>query len=82
VAKVAAWQTPMRMNDTTRTYFERLATLSTAEDAARYTGENRPKQTSQHNFKSIKHHSRYRVNVSLQKSARSAIWQSERAQRR
>jgi acetylornithine deacetylase/succinyl-diaminopimelate desuccinylase-like protein len=38
VAKVAAWQTPMRLNDTTRTYFERLATLSTPEEAARYNG--------------------------------------------
>ncbi|MBM3812326.1 MAG: M20/M25/M40 family metallo-hydrolase [Acidimicrobiia bacterium] len=36
VAKVAAWQTPMRLNDTTRAYFERLATLSSPEDAARY----------------------------------------------
>ena len=38
VAKVAAWQTPMRLNDTTRTYFERLASLSTPERAARYNG--------------------------------------------
>ncbi len=36
VAKVGTWQTPMRLNDTTRTYFERLAKLSTPEDAARY----------------------------------------------
>jgi len=36
VAKVAAWQTPMRLNDTTRAYFERLAKLSTPEVAARY----------------------------------------------
>lgn len=38
VAKVAAWQTPLRLNDTTRTYFERLAGLSTPERAARYNG--------------------------------------------
>lgn len=38
VAKVAAWQPPMRLNDTTRTYFERLATVSTPEEAARYNG--------------------------------------------
>ena len=38
VAKVAAWQTPMRLNDTTRTYFERLAGLSSPERAARYNG--------------------------------------------
>ncbi len=36
IAKVAAWQTPMRLNETTRTFFERLAAISSAEDAARY----------------------------------------------
>lgn len=36
IAKVAAWQTPMRLNDTTRAYFERLAKLSPPEAAARY----------------------------------------------
>jgi acetylornithine deacetylase/succinyl-diaminopimelate desuccinylase-like protein len=36
VAKVAAWQPPMRLNDVTRAYFERLATISTPEEAARY----------------------------------------------
>jgi acetylornithine deacetylase/succinyl-diaminopimelate desuccinylase-like protein len=36
VAKVAAWQTPMRLNETTRTYFERLARISPPEEAARY----------------------------------------------
>lgn len=36
VAKLSAWQTPMRLNETTRTFFERLATISAPEDAARY----------------------------------------------
>ena len=36
VEKVGRWETPMRLNDTTRTYFEKLATISTAEKAARY----------------------------------------------
>ncbi|HKQ79563.1 MAG TPA: M20/M25/M40 family metallo-hydrolase [Blastocatellia bacterium] len=36
VAKVAAWRTPTRLNETTRAYFERLAKLSSPEDAARY----------------------------------------------
>ena len=36
VAKVAAWRTPMRLNETTRTFFERLAQISPAEDAARF----------------------------------------------
>jgi acetylornithine deacetylase/succinyl-diaminopimelate desuccinylase-like protein len=36
VAKVAAWQPPMRLNDITRAYFERLATISAPAEAARY----------------------------------------------
>src|SRR5580693_9843341 len=36
VDKVGRWRTPMRLNDTTRTYFEKLATISTSEKAARY----------------------------------------------
>jgi acetylornithine deacetylase/succinyl-diaminopimelate desuccinylase-like protein len=36
VAKVAFWDPPMRFNDTTRTYFEKLAQVSTPEDAARF----------------------------------------------
>jgi acetylornithine deacetylase/succinyl-diaminopimelate desuccinylase-like protein len=38
VAKIAAWLPPMRLNDTTRAYFERLATISTPEEASRYNG--------------------------------------------
>jgi len=38
VSRIAAWEPPMRLNDTTRTYFERLATISTPEQAARYNG--------------------------------------------
>jgi acetylornithine deacetylase/succinyl-diaminopimelate desuccinylase-like protein len=37
-AKLGAWQTPMRLNETTRTYFERLAAISPPEQAARYRG--------------------------------------------
>jgi acetylornithine deacetylase/succinyl-diaminopimelate desuccinylase-like protein len=36
VSKVGAWQPPMRLNDTTRTYFERLAQVSDPESAQRY----------------------------------------------
>jgi acetylornithine deacetylase/succinyl-diaminopimelate desuccinylase-like protein len=36
VARLHAWQTPVRFSDTTRTYFERLATISDGDDAARY----------------------------------------------
>ncbi len=41
VAKLGAWQTPTRLNDTTRTYFEKLATVSAPADAARYNGLSR-----------------------------------------
>ena len=36
VEKVGRWQTPMRLNDTTRAYFERLAAISPPEQAAVY----------------------------------------------
>ncbi len=36
VAKVGTWETPMRLNDTTRTYFEKLASISSPDQAARY----------------------------------------------
>ncbi len=36
IDKVAMWDPPMRFNDTTRYYFEKLATISSPEDAARY----------------------------------------------
>jgi acetylornithine deacetylase/succinyl-diaminopimelate desuccinylase-like protein len=36
IAKVNAWKSPVLLNETTRTYFNRLATVSSAADAARY----------------------------------------------
>ena len=36
VAKIGAWSSPMRLNDTTATYFERLAVVSPPDEAARY----------------------------------------------
>jgi acetylornithine deacetylase/succinyl-diaminopimelate desuccinylase-like protein len=38
VEKVGTLQTPMRLNDTTRTYFEKLATISAPDKADRYNG--------------------------------------------
>ncbi|HWE50337.1 MAG TPA: M20/M25/M40 family metallo-hydrolase [Bryobacteraceae bacterium] len=38
VAKIGTWETPMRLNETTRTYFEKLAAMSTPAQAARYNG--------------------------------------------
>jgi len=36
VARITAFQTPMRLNETTSSFLERLATISTPEDAMRY----------------------------------------------
>lgn len=36
IAKIADWQTPMRLNETTRAFFTRLAEISPPEEAARY----------------------------------------------
>jgi hypothetical protein len=38
VEKIAMWDPPMRFNDTTRYYFEKLAGISSPEEAARYKG--------------------------------------------
>ncbi|MBX9600703.1 MAG: M20/M25/M40 family metallo-hydrolase [Bryobacteraceae bacterium] len=43
VAKVSAWEPPVRLNDTTRAYFERLATVTDDPEAkARYNGVLNP----------------------------------------
>jgi acetylornithine deacetylase/succinyl-diaminopimelate desuccinylase-like protein len=47
IAKIGAWEPPMRLNDTTRTYFERLANVSTPVQAARYKNLTNPAQTAQ-----------------------------------
>jgi acetylornithine deacetylase/succinyl-diaminopimelate desuccinylase-like protein len=38
VEKIALWDPPMRLNDTTRSYFEKMANIGTPEQAARYKG--------------------------------------------
>src|SRR5215472_10476546 len=47
VAKVGTWETPMRLNDTTRTYFEKLAAISTPDRAARYNALLDPKRSGE-----------------------------------
>ena len=47
VAKVGTWETPMRLNDTTRTYFEKLAGISPPEKAARYNALLDPKRAEE-----------------------------------
>ncbi len=46
VEKAARWEPPMRLNDTTRTYFEKLATISPPEAAARYKDLLNPQRTA------------------------------------
>jgi acetylornithine deacetylase/succinyl-diaminopimelate desuccinylase-like protein len=46
VSAAAAWQTPMRLNDTTRDYFERLAAASDPETARRYNGIMHPERSA------------------------------------
>ncbi len=45
VQKVGTWETPMKLNDTTRTYFEKLAGMSPPERAARYKALLNPATT-------------------------------------
>ena len=44
VGRLAAWQSPLRLNETTRAYFDRLADISSPEQAARYRGVIDPAQ--------------------------------------
>jgi acetylornithine deacetylase/succinyl-diaminopimelate desuccinylase-like protein len=47
VAKLGTWETPMRLNDTTRTYFEKLAAISPPDKAARYNALLDPKRAEE-----------------------------------
>ena len=46
VEKIAMWDPPMRLNDTTRSYFEKLSLVSPPEDAARYKALLDPKKSA------------------------------------
>jgi len=59
IARAAAWETEMRLNDTTRAYFQRLADISTAEDAFRYRNVENPELTAaiqQHFLTALPYH--------------------------
>ena len=45
VAKAGEWQTEVRLNQTTRSYFERLAEMSGPEEAWRYRNIENPEET-------------------------------------
>jgi acetylornithine deacetylase/succinyl-diaminopimelate desuccinylase-like protein len=46
LAKVGAWRPDVRLNETTRTYFTRLAQISSGEEAARYRDVFDPKKAA------------------------------------
>jgi acetylornithine deacetylase/succinyl-diaminopimelate desuccinylase-like protein len=46
VETIAAWDPPMRFNDTTRYYFEKMAAVSSPEDATRFKGLFDPQKAS------------------------------------
>jgi acetylornithine deacetylase/succinyl-diaminopimelate desuccinylase-like protein len=46
VEKIAMWDPPMRFNDTTRYYFEKIAGVSSPEDAARYNALFDPQKSA------------------------------------
>ena len=46
IDKIAMWDPPMRLNDTTRYYFEKLATVTTPEEAARYNALFDPQKSA------------------------------------
>jgi len=46
VARAAAWETEARLNKTTRTYFQRMATISDPEDAFRFNNVENDAETA------------------------------------
>ncbi len=59
VARAGAWETEVRFSKTTRTYFERLAEISTAEDADRYNNVENPQRSEaiqQHFLETFPYH--------------------------
>ena len=59
VARADVWQTEMRLNATTKAYFERLATISDPDDAFRYRNLNNPEESEaiqQHFLETFPYH--------------------------
>ena len=59
VAKAGSWKTEMRLNDTTRAYFDRLASISDPDDAWRYRNVENPDETDaiqQHFLETFPYH--------------------------
>lgn len=64
VAKIGAYQPPMRLNETTRAYFQRLATISSPEDAALYTHLDDPAVQEKLRTTRIQQNSMLRTSIS------------------
>ena len=68
VSRLAAWAQPMRLDETTRTYFHRLAGISPPEAAARYRSLLNPKEQAEVERyfaqKELRHNSMIRTSIS------------------
>jgi acetylornithine deacetylase/succinyl-diaminopimelate desuccinylase-like protein len=64
VAKVGAWQPPMRLNDTTHAFFARLATISPSEEAQLYRNVERPEVQEKLRTTKIRFNSMLRTSIS------------------
>ena len=63
VAKAGAWETPSRLNETTREFFQRLATVSPPEEAAWYRDVLNAKVQEQLHAKKPQYYSMLRTSV-------------------
>ena len=63
VAKAGTWDTPSRLNETTREFFQRLATISPPEEAAWYRDVLNPKVQEELRLKKPQYYSMLRTSV-------------------
>ena len=63
VEKAGTWETPARLNETTREFFQRLATISPPEEAAWYRDVLNPKVQEQLRAKKPQYYSMLRTSV-------------------
>jgi acetylornithine deacetylase/succinyl-diaminopimelate desuccinylase-like protein len=63
VAKAGTWETPSRLNDTTREFFRRLATISPPEEAAWYRNVLDPKVQEELKLNKPQYYSMLRTSV-------------------
>jgi acetylornithine deacetylase/succinyl-diaminopimelate desuccinylase-like protein len=59
VAAIAEWRPPIRLNETTSAYFERLAAISTPEEAARYRALKDPAKRDAADLYFLEHEPRH-----------------------